>query len=162
MTNRRPLMSFIAATASLVALDLSTKWWAVRTLPGDARELPGPVDLQLGYNSGTAFGLFSNVPTGIISIAAIAFVMVVINMWRTGRAPTIPVALIVAGGVANVADRLENGSVVDMLHTGWWPTFNLADIYITIGVATWIIMSIRAFDDTHNGAASSTAEKTTT
>ena len=49
-----------------------------------------------------------------------------------------------------------------MLHTGWWPTFNLADIYITIGVATWIIMSIRAFDDTHNGAASSTAEKTTT
>ena len=161
MTNRRPVTEFIAAAVSLVVIDVSTKWWAVGALSDRRRALPGPVDLQLGYNSGTAFGLFSNLPTGIISIATLAFVTVIMNMWRTHRAPTVPVALIVAGGVANVVDRLEAGSVVDMLHTGWWPTFNLADIYITTGVALWIITTIRAPDNTHNDAASP-AETTTT
>jgi signal peptidase II len=57
------------------------------------------------------------------------------------------VALIVAGGIANVVDRLEAGSVVDMLHTGWWPTFNLADVYITTGVALWLVTTIKAQDN---------------
>ncbi|MEP1125363.1 MAG: signal peptidase II [Ilumatobacter sp.] len=143
MTNPRPLAAFIAATVSLVVIDLSTKWWAVGALSNSPRELPGPVDLQLAYNSGTAFGLFSNLPTIVVSIITIAFVAVVVNMWRTHRAPTVPVALIVAGGIANVIDRLESGSVVDMLYTSWWPTFNLADIYITTGVTWWIITTIR-------------------
>jgi signal peptidase II len=143
MTNARPIAAFIAATVALVVIDLSTKWWAVGALSDRSRELPGPVDLQLAYNSGTAFGLFSDLPTIVISIITIAFVVVVVNMWRTRRAPTVPVALIAAGGIANVIDRLESGSVVDMLHTGWWPTFNLADIYISIGVTWWIITTVR-------------------
>lgn len=147
MTSPRPLPAFTAATASLAVIDLATKWWAVGALSDGRREMPGPVDLQLAYNSGTAFGLFSNLPATVISIITIAFVLVVVNMWRTHRAPTIPVALIVAGGIANVIDRLEAGSVVDMLHTGWWPTFNLADVYITTGVTVWIITTIRPPDN---------------
>ena len=144
MTDPRPLAAFIAATVSLVVIDRSTKWWAVNALSDSPRELPGPVDLQLAYNSGTAFGLFSDLPTIVISTITIAFVIIVVNMWRTHRAPTAPVALIGAGGIANVIDRLESGSVVDMLHTGWWPTFNLADIYITTGVIWWIITTIKS------------------
>ena len=154
MTNPRPLAPFIAATAALVVIDLSTKWWAVGALSHSRRELPGPVDLQLAYNSGTAFGLFSNLPTIVISIITVAVVIVVVNMWRTRRAPTVPVALVVAGGIANAVDRLEAGSVVDMLHTGWWPTFNLADIYITTGVAWWITTTITTPDDTCDSASS--------
>ena len=73
-----------------------------------------------------------------------AFVVLVVNMWWTRRAPTAPVALIVAGGIANVVDRLEAGSVVDMLHTGWWPTFNLADVAIVCGAAALVLTTLRA------------------
>jgi len=100
------------------------------------------VDLRLAYNSGTAFGLFSNVPTIVVAIVVLAFVTAVFNMWRTHRAQTVPIVLIIAGGLANTIDRFQAGSVVDMVHTGWWPTFNLADIFITTGIACWIITTL--------------------
>ena len=86
MTSPRPVGAFIAATASLAVIDLATKWWAVGALSDGRRELPGPVDLQLGYNSGTAFGMFSNLPTVVISIVTVVFLIVVVNLWRTRRA----------------------------------------------------------------------------
>jgi len=82
--------------------------------------------------------LFSDVPTIVISAITVTFIAIILNVWRTNRAPTGPTALIVAGGLANVIDRIEGGGVVDMLHTGWWPTFNLADTFIVIGIAWWI------------------------
>jgi signal peptidase II len=142
MTDKRHLAPLVGGIAALTAIDLASKRWAVAALSDAPIKLPGPVDLQLTYNSGTAFGLFSNVPTILLSIVTFAFLVVVLNMWRTQRAPTIPVVLIVAGGLANIIDRLEAGSVVDILHTGWWPNFNLADTFITIGVAWWIITTL--------------------
>ncbi|MEW1882897.1 signal peptidase II, partial [Rhodococcus sp. NPDC080181] len=51
---------------------------------------------------------------------------------------TVALALILAGALSNVLDRLVDGAVTDYFHTGWWPTFNLADIYITCGVVLMI------------------------
>ncbi|WP_051063246.1 signal peptidase II [Ilumatobacter nonamiensis] len=138
---RRPWAPVAAAIVALAGVDLVSKRWATAALADAPVELPGPVDLQLAYNSGTAFGLFSQIPTIAVSIVVIAFLIAVLKVWGTHRAPTVPVVLIVAGGLANTLDRFEAGSVVDMLHTGWWPTFNLADVFITIGVAYWIIAS---------------------
>ena len=42
-------------------------------------------------------------------------------------------ASVLAGAIANLVDRLDDGVVTDYLHSGWWPTFNLADVFITIG-----------------------------
>lgn len=135
----------------LAGIDLTTKRWAIGALSDGPIVLPGPVDLQLHYNSGTAFGLFASVPSLVIAAATVAVAVVMLNKWRTAQAPAVPVALIVAGGLANTIDRLEAGSVVDMLHTGWWPTFNLADTYITIGVAIWAITAIFQVEpDTHD------------
>lgn len=46
-----------------------------------------------------------------------------------------------AGAVSNLYDRLRRGAVVDFLDLGWWPSFNLADVAITLGVvvAIWFI-----------------------
>ena len=142
MTKRRPWAPLTAAIAALVGIDLATKRWAVTALSDAPVELPGPVDLQLAYNSGTAFGLFSSIPPAVVSIVVLALVGAVLNLWRTDRAPTFPIVLIVAGGVANSIDRFEGGSVVDMIHTGWWPTFNVADVFINTGVACWIAMTL--------------------
>ena len=56
--------------AALAAIDLATKRWAVTALSDGAWQLPGPLDLQLHYNTGTAFGLFTDLPPIVISIAS--------------------------------------------------------------------------------------------
>ena len=39
-------------------------------------------------------------------------------------------------------DRLTEGSVVDMVHLTWWPTFNLADVAICVGAALAVVFSL--------------------
>jgi signal peptidase II len=55
----------------------------------------------------------------------------------------VALAAILGGAAANVIDRVPDGLVTDYLHTGWWPTFNLADTFIVLGaialVATTLI-----------------------
>lgn len=34
-----------------------------------------------------------------------------------------------------MTDRLDGQGVVDYLHSGWFPTFNLADVFVTTGIA---------------------------
>ena len=41
------------------------------------------------------------------------------------------VAVILGGAISNLADRAADGVVTDYLHTGWFPTFNGADVFIT-------------------------------
>lgn len=146
MTRHRPAGPFLVAVVLLVTLDLTAKWWAVNHLVGGSRSLPGPVDLQLSYNTGIAFGLVSNLPSSILVALTAAALSGVVHLWRTKQAPTGPAILFVAGGAANVVDRIEGAGVVDMLHTGWWPTFNIADVLITTGVAWWLIATLLAPD----------------
>lgn len=49
--------------------------------------------------------------------------------------------LLLGGALGNFIDRLDGRGVVDYLHTGWFPTFNLADAFVTIGVALLILGS---------------------
>jgi len=43
------------------------------------------------------------------------------------------IILIISGGLSNIADRIMSGCVIDFIDLKFWPVFNLADIYITIG-----------------------------
>ena len=47
--------------------------------------------------------------------------------------------LLIGGSVSNLADRIRNGYVTDFIHITHWPTFNLADTFIVIGVALLVI-----------------------
>jgi len=128
------------AVVLLVALaDLSTKIWASATLQGSDVDVPGPLDLRLSHNSGIAFGGFDNLPPLMIVVLTAAVAAAVFIAGARGAAPFVPCALITGGAIGNVIDRLEAGSVVDMLHTSFWPTFNLADVFITSGVVVWVL-----------------------
>ena len=48
------------------------------------------------------------------------------------------------GAVGNFLDRLDGGGVVDYLHTGWFPTFNLADVFVTTGAGLLILGTLLA------------------
>lgn len=126
---------------ALAATDLVLKAWAQQTLGGGRTVDLGVIDLQLAYNSGAAFSLGAGLPTWlVIAVPALITAGVAVFAWRAAVDAWWPVlaglSAILAGAVANLADRSVDGLVTDYLHTGWWPTFNLADVFITLGAAT--------------------------
>jgi|TARA_B110000444_G_C18743693_1_gene549203 signal peptidase II len=93
-------------------------------------------------NDGMAFGI--NFPFGIYIFSTISFIFTIFLFWylwtikdfgiviRTG------VALIIAGAVGNLIDRIFLGEVVDfldfMIKDYHWYVFNFADSYVTVGM----------------------------
>ena len=53
-------------------------------------------------------------------------------------------AAVLGGAVANLTDRARDGVVTDYLHSGWWPTFNLADTAIVTGALLLVLSSMGA------------------
>ena len=51
-------------------------------------------------------------------------------------------AAMLGGAVANLTDRARDGIVTDYLHSGWWPTFNLADTAIVTGAILFVLSSL--------------------
>ena len=148
----------LTTTAVLVAaLDLGSKTWASRTLNDGSSTDLGPLNLRLAFNPGVAFSLGDTLPpaallagTGVI-VAALA-----VFAFRSTRTAALPVVLALAamlgGAVANVIDRAADGLVTDYLHTGWFPTFNLADVFVVTGAAALVVASWRASDTADTGA----------
>jgi signal peptidase II len=46
----------------------------------------------------------------------------------------LPAALLLGGALGNLADRVRDGAVTDFIDLPLWPTFNLADVSIVVGV----------------------------
>lgn len=102
--------------------------------------IPGILGLRLlpGGNDGAAFGLFSGstiiltVMTGLVLVAMI-YVLYVKKLHS--KVLHIALAMIVAGGIGNLYDRIVYGSVTDFIEFLFirFPTFNIADCCITIG-----------------------------
>ena len=144
------LRAQLFGTAVVVAAaDLAVKVAASRILPAKGTvDLPGPVDLRLVFNPGAAFGLGAALPAAaVVTITGLVVVGVALLAWRIaprlGRAGRAGMALLLGGAVGNVTDRAFDGAVTDYLHTGWWPTFNLADIAIVTGTCLLLLHSFR-------------------
>jgi signal peptidase II len=71
-------------------------------------------------------------------IAALCLVLVVLSRSRFSRAG-LALLLVTAGAVGNYLDRILRGYVVDFMHVEHWPVFNVADIYVTLGVGLFAI-----------------------
>ena len=129
---RRLMLVVVAGTA--VAIDFSSKVWASSTLRDDPISL-GPLTLRLVHNRGVAFGVGGFLPaTALVAITGAIAVVIAVIGWRGRLDPPVGAGLIVGGAVANVADRLTAGSVVDFLDIGRWPVFNLADVTLLTGL----------------------------
>ncbi len=102
-------------------------------------------------NPGAAWSLFSGLSEGVrnafftvISLAAIAFVLAYYRRLRPEqRYYQVALAMLLAGAVGNFVDRLARRYVIDFID--WyvgryhWPTFNVADSLIVVGVALLIL-----------------------
>ena len=144
-------------TPVLVWADLYTKVLIERSFyPGQRRPIiEGFFDLLYARNRGAAFGLFNDLSPEMsfvffISVSVVALVVLgylffsITRQYETYLALTI--TFIFAGALGNFTDRMRLGFVVDFLHFHWndwyWPTFNVADISISIGAGMLIVYSI--------------------
>lgn len=122
-----------------VGADQLTKQVVARAVPlYDEVEIAGPFSIHHVHNSGIAFGLFSSATSIVIALTALAVLWMLVFFARSGaRHPVLPVALgfVLGGSVSNLVDRVRLGHVTDFLDVKYWPAFNLADVFIVVGVA---------------------------
>jgi signal peptidase II len=142
-------------TLPLYALDQVTKQWILRSISlYDARSVvPDFFNLVNVPNTGAAFGSFKGNNTFFVVISLIALVVVTILLVRPRRSDPwrdVSLALLLAGILGNLTDRLLYGHVIDFLlfnlHIRFadpWPAFNVADSCISIAVVLFIIHSFR-------------------
>jgi signal peptidase II len=109
----------------------------------DARHLWGPFGLALTYNSGFAFSLFSGRALFVTVLLCIGVVVVAIVVAQV-RTVTLAVGsgLVLGGAIGNLSERIvggHGGQVPDFITLDYWPTFNLADACVTIGVIIIIV-----------------------
>lgn len=151
-TGRARLLLLLSALLTLAA-DQATKALVLATLgPDDRIPVAGNLfGIILRYNTGGAFGMGQNSPT--FFFVATAVIVVVATLWGW-RAPeyAVPIGLVVGGGLGNLVDRVVHGKVVDFLDLSFWPTFNLADSAIVIGVGLLLLKSTRADRETARSA----------
>lgn len=108
--------------------------------------IPGFLDLSLVKNFGIAFGipvngLIFNLLTLIllISLCLLIFspklkmIKQLKDIQNTTEAYSLPLTLILSGGVGNIIDRITQGYVIDFISFSFWPAFNIADSAISIG-----------------------------
>lgn len=137
---RRSRWHLVVVAIAAASVDLLSKVIASRVLVERDVQLPGPLDLSLAHNSGVAFSLGVGVPPWVLVVLAAGIATVVAAAaWKGQLASGVAAGLVIGGAAANIVDRLEGGTVVDMLHTGWWPTFNLADVWIVTGCALLVL-----------------------
>ena len=148
--NRIP---YFLLTSGLVLLDRLSKAWAARALDiGRPTPLIGDaIRLTRVHNIGGAFGIFPGGGELFIAVSAVVSV-VLATLLVVGRIRSIlarlGAAIVLAGAVGNLIDRLLYGYVLDFFEIRGFPVFNLADTCITIG-AGLIILCVLLGGDRH-------------
>lgn len=177
---------FVILTAAVLAADLGLKAWSfahvagqpVQLKPGDAENpefwrrhahptrilIPGVLGLRLTANTGAIFGLGRGGQWVFIGVSLVAAAVILWLFYRSaaGAWPVhIALALILAGALGNLYDRIRYGAVRDMLYLfpgvklPWglsWPggnnelypwIFNIADASLLIGILLLLAVSWR-------------------
>lgn len=145
---------FLGLTLPLYALDQLTKWLVLRFIgPGDEIILvPGIFSLVQVHNTGAAFGMLTNNNVFFVALSTVALIALVV-FWRRGafhdRWTSIGAALLLAGILGNLTDRLVHHFVVDFLlldlHVPFahpWPAFNVADSCICVAAGVFVLSSL--------------------
>jgi signal peptidase II len=141
---RGPRLLFWLNLAGWLIADLATKQLALLHLRHHLPivVIPGWFDLAYAQNTGVAFSLLNEHPTLLIFLTLgllgyLAWTSRQLDWSR--RVVQIACAMVAAGAVGNLFDRITRGSVIDFISVHWqnkyyWPTFNIADIGICVGL----------------------------
>ncbi|MCU0230033.1 MAG: signal peptidase II [Acidobacteria bacterium] len=160
--------TYAFALAGLVVLvDQATKLWASTHWQVPVPVIPGFFRLALSHNTGALFGLFAGLGdpwrsillTAVPAVAVLGIVYLIRQSGPGESLSRIALALILGGAVGNVLDRITYGHVIDFIDVYWsspplsdwlietlgtnrWPTFNVADMGLTVGAVLLVFEMI--------------------
>ncbi|MDB6126665.1 MAG: lipoprotein signal peptidase [Verrucomicrobia bacterium] len=151
---------FWIVAPAIVVLDQLSKLWLGARLPFGTYGEPGAIKVVSNFfyivhvgNTGAAWSMFSGRSVLLALLAGAT--LFAIYLWRKAlglgdRATQFCFGLLCGGIAGNLIDRVRHGYVVDFidLHFGSYvyPTFNLADAGICVGVVLYLIHSLRQPD----------------
>ena len=150
-------LPYFLLVVAILVLDRWTKSWIQSRfdLNESATVIDGFFNITYVRNTGVAFGIFSSISSPAKSLllsifTAFAAIIVITYSVRSparNRVLQIALALILGGALGNLYDRLAYKYVVDFLEfyvgTYHWPSFNIADSAISIGVALLALEILR-------------------
>lgn len=145
------------AALAMFVLDQVTKWMVVARfeLGESVPVIPEFFSLTYVRNRGGAFGMLGDLPDGwregFFIVFALGTVAALAWMFRStpvsDRVQRVALTSVIGGAAGNLYDRVLHGEVVDFLDVfvgNWhWPAFNVADSFITCGVALLVIGALR-------------------
>ena len=112
------------------------------------------LDLTHIHNFGISFGLFAGlVSPWILIILGLLVVVFIFYLMKSAsdRFEEWSLLIIISGALSNIIDRIFNGYVIDFIYFHYkdffWPAFNFADIYITIGIIMIVINILRKINN---------------
>jgi signal peptidase II len=132
-----------AVMVVVIALDQASKALVRSSLArGEEREILGGVKLVHVRNDGVAFNLLQGGGWLVMALTLAALVALVgFFATHTGRPYLwLPTGLLLGGAFGNLLDRLRDGAVTDFAKLPLWPAFNVADVAITFGVISLILV----------------------
>lgn len=169
MNMKKKLLILLKIASPVFLLDQASKWFIVTHLAeGEKSEIiPRFFDLVHVRNPGAAFGTFASMPESfrlpffyLMSFVALGVILIYfIKLKEEPFASYANLSLIFGGAVGNIFDRVFRKEVVDFLSFHWddrraqvwnwrfkleWPSFNVADSAITIGVIWLMLMMLRS------------------
>lgn len=126
------LIIIVLLAADQISKMILRSWLA----PGDSVDLLIGLRIEHIENRGIAFGMLNNHGGLIIFISLMVVLILVVASLAARNDGDVfwPLVFLVAGSAGNLIDRFARGSVTDFIRFPYWPAFNLADIFIFIGV----------------------------
>jgi signal peptidase II len=156
-TAPRRLHWLLLISAVVIFVDRLTKTWVTLRIPfgGAIPVVPHFLRITHWTNEGAAFSLFANTASPntvrwtlvcFTLVAALAVLVAMVYLGDRFTLTTFALALVFAGALGNVHDRIAYGSVVDFIEVhifGYhWPDFNIADTAIVIGACLLLLDSL--------------------
>ena len=155
----KPLKSIIHSKTHRISLiflfisfitDQISKFWILNYLGENNVKSLGPfIDLYLVWNNGISYGWFSAYNGRIIIIVISVFICIYLTymlIQTTSKLYVYSLGLLLGGALGNIVDRVIHGKVIDFIalhyQKHYWYIFNIADMWITIGI---IIILINTF-----------------
>lgn len=145
----------VLTLVTTIVADQATKAWIWDTVgPDGTRRV---IDVMPGLkfifvrNTGSAFGLFEGQSSILTVLTFVAIGFLGAFFYRNARQDpvvSLAVGLLIGGAIGNLIDRIRLGYVIDWIKVPHWPTFNIADSAITVGVIVLIVsMLVRDFGE---------------
>ena len=151
MTSKR---LFALVSAGLwFGLDWATKSWALATLAAGSQEITPFLNWSLAFNPGAAFSFLAAMGGWqryfFLAIALVISAYLLYSIYREKLSWPLAIGYggIIGGALGNAYDRLAHGHVIDFIDFHWgnahYPTFNVADIGICLGVGLLLLTSLK-------------------